>query len=369
MARLYGTGSLWLRKSKRHPEGEWWLRFYVAGRQRKENARICLCHHKQSESKAQKLLAKRIGEAEAGTLPSSNSKRTLVEDLGSALFTAKRTEILRKIPEDLPAPTKAWREKRAAKVVEGMEQRWNKRVAPVFGHLKAALITKSDLETYLADRLKAGARFSTVNRELQLLRRAYRLGYEQRPRLVSDVPQFPKRLPETPRKGFIEEPAFEKLHAVIQEPGLRAMVLTAYRLGFRKSELQNILVMQLDATWLRLFAGATKNGKARAVALPDDVRTVLEGCAAGKQADSYLFTWPNGDQILDFRSAWAKATKAAELPGLMFHDLRRSAVRRMRKRGVPVATGMQITGHLTRQIFDDYDQASPEDVKDAAKLL
>jgi hypothetical protein len=100
-----------------------------------------------------------------------------------------------------------------------MGQRWNKHVAPVFGHRRAALITKNDLETYLAARLKAGARFSTVNRELQLLRRAFRLGYEQRPRLVPDVPPFPTRLPETPRAGFIKQPAFEKLHAAIQEPG------------------------------------------------------------------------------------------------------------------------------------------------------
>lgn len=315
------------------------------------------------------MLAQRIGQTEAGTLPSSRSKRTLVEDLGAALFKLKRTEILRKIPENLPEPTRLWREQRAGKVIEGMEQRWNKHVAPVFGHRRAALVTKDDLEAYLAARLKAGARFSTVNRELQLLRRAYRLGYEQRPRLVPDVPPFPTRLPETPRAGFIEEAGFEKLHAAIKEPGLRALCLTAYRLGFRKSELQNILVMQLDAGWLRLFAGATKNGKARAVALPDDVRTVLEGCAAGKQADSYLFTWPNGDPILDFRSAWAKATKDAKLPGLLFHDLRRSAVRRMRQKGVPTAVAMRITGHLTRQVFDNYDAAHDSDIADAAKVL
>jgi integrase len=185
------------------------------------------------------------------------------------------------------------------------------------------------------------------------------------------VPPFPARLPETPRKGFIEEPTFEKLHSAIKEPRLRALCLTAYRLGFRKSELQNILVMQLDGGWLRLFAGATKNGKARAVALPDDVRAVLQGCAAGKNADSYLFTWPNGDPILDFRSAWAKATKAAELPGLLFHDLRRSAVRRMRKKGVPTAVAMRITGHLIlmRTVFDNYDAAHDTDVQDTAKVL
>jgi hypothetical protein len=124
---------------------------YVTGRQRKENSHFCQCHHQQSEAKAAKQLAARIGAAEVGTLPSSKSRRTLVEDLGAALFKAKRTEILRKIPEDLPGPTKAWREESAGKVVEGMEQRGNKHVAPVFGHRRAALITKNDLETYLAD--------------------------------------------------------------------------------------------------------------------------------------------------------------------------------------------------------------------------
>jgi integrase len=211
--------------------------------------------------------------------------------------------------------------------------------------------------------------FDSEPRTATVAPRAFRFGYEQRPRLVPEVPPFPARLPETPRKGFIEEPTFEKLHSAIKEPRLRALCLTAYRLGFRKSELQNILVMQLDGGWLRLFAGATKNGKARAVALPDDVRAVLQGCAAGKNADSYLFTWPNGDPILDFRSAWAKATKAAELPGLLFHDLRRSAVRRMRKKGVPTAVAMRITGHLMRTVFDNYDAAHDTDVQDAAKVL
>jgi hypothetical protein len=42
-----------------------------------------------------------------------------------------------------------------------------------------------------ARRLAAKARNATVNRELALLRRMFRMGYEQRPRLVPDVPQFP----------------------------------------------------------------------------------------------------------------------------------------------------------------------------------
>jgi integrase len=186
---------------------------------------------------------------------------------------------------------------------------------------------------------------------------------------VQDVPAFPKKLAESPRTGFIEDVAFAKLLAAFAEPGLKALVLTAFRLGFRKSELQNLLVLQYSDGWLKLFKGATKNGRARAVAVPDDVNEALVECANGKAPDAHLFTWPDGSQILDFRGAWKKACAAAGVPKLRVHDLRRSAVRRMRKRGVPVATGMQITGHLTRAVFGAYDQASPEDVAEAAKLL
>ena len=147
------------------------------------------------------------------------------------------------------------------------------------------------------------------------------------------------------------------------------MVLTAFRLGFRKSELQNLLCLQLAEGWLRLFAGATKNGKARAVKLPSDVNEALTGCAKGKAPDDFLFTWPDGSAIKDFRGAWAKATKAAGVPKLIFHDLRRSAVRRIRRKGVPTSTGMLITGHLTRLVFDEYDAANAEDVAEAAQIL
>jgi integrase len=131
----------------------------------------------------------------------------------------------------------------------------------------------------------------------------------------------------------------------------------------------NLLAMQFSDGWLRLFAGATNNSEARAVALPDDVNAAVARCAAGKLPDAYLFTWPDGSRIKDFRGAWAKATAAAKVPELIFHDLRRSAVRRMRTRGVPTATAIKITGHRTRMVFDDYDAANATDVADAANVL
>lgn len=367
--RTYGTGSLWLRKSKKHPKGEWWLRYYAGGRQRKENSKHCQCHEKRGQSKAELLLSRRTAQAQDGTLPSTSANRTLVSDLIQALFKTLRNEALQKIPENLPAPTREWRIAQAEDVLRNQRARWDKHLAPVFGDRKAALVTKEDIAQYMADRLDSKARHATINREVALLKRAYRLGHDRRPRLVSDVPSFPTKLAEFSREGFIENEAFDTLLGAIKEPGLRALVLCAYRLGHRKSELQNLLVMQVADGWLRLFAGATKNGKARSVKLPADVVAVLAACAKGKAPDDYLFTWPDGKRIKDFRGAWANATKAAGVPKLRFHDLRRSAVRRLRKLGIATATAMLITGHLTRTVFDDYDKANPEDVAQAAEIL
>jgi integrase len=367
--RLYGTGSLWLRKSKKHPDGEYWLRYYGRGKQQTENSHFCLCHDKRAESRATLLLSKRTTQAQDGTLPSTTANRTLVGDLAELLFKSMRADKLRKIPESLPVPTREWRIAQADRVIKEARARWDRHLAPVFGDRKAALVTNDDLKQYSAARLEAKARHATVNLELALLRRAYRLGFEAQPRLVRELPSFPPRLAASPRAGFIEDAAFDKLLVTIEEPGLRALVLCAFRLGFRRSELQNLLVRQFDEGWLRLFAGATKNGKPRSVKLPADVNDALAACAKGKTANDYLFTWPDGKRIKDFRGAWVKARKAAGVPELLFHDLRRSAVRRMRKRGITTATAMLITGHLTRVVFDAYDAANAEDVAQAADKI
>jgi hypothetical protein len=95
---------------------------------------------------------------------------------------------------------------------------------------------------------------------------------------------------------------------------------------------------------------------------------LLAACLVGKSSEDAVFT-RGTKPVADFRGTWDKITLAADCPGLLFHDLRRSAVRNMIRAGIPEVVCMKISGHKTRSVFDRYNITSERDLAEAARKI
>ena len=84
-----------------------------------------------------------------------------------------------------------------------------------------------------------------------------------------------------------------------------------------------------------------------------------------KAPDDLVFTRPDGSAPGDFRQAWAAACDRAGCSGLLFHELRRTGARNMRRLGIPENVIMKIGGWKTASLFRHYDIVDQTGLADA----
>jgi integrase len=186
-----------------------------------------------------------------------------------------------------------------------------------------------------------------------------------------------------PRQGFFEAEQYWAVRRLLPAD-LQAAVSIGHTFGWRiRSEVLTLELRQvdLDAGTIRLDPGQTKNDEGRLVYLTPELKALLTAQVGRVMAlmrergavIPYLFPHlkglHQGKRRKDFVKAWQTACKRAGCPGMLKHDLRRTAVRNLVNLGVPERVAMTVTGHKTRAVFDRYHIVSPADLQEATRKL
>jgi integrase len=160
----------------------------------------------------------------------------------------------------------------------------------------------------------------------------------------------------------------------------RPVIGTKNRAGhLRLGEIRKLRWDNVDfrAGVIRLAPGETKSGKGRTIPLNRELLRMLKKV---RQETDSTFVFGNGRPLGSFRKAWYSVCVKAELGhfeelgdgsrvyvGMLFHDLRRSAIMNMTQGGIDPTVAKAISGHETDSVFKRYNIVTEARLIEAGK--
>jgi len=172
------------------------------------------------------------------------------------------------------------------------------------------------------------------------------------------------------REGVLEYETYRLVRDAL--PGYaRIALVIAFHTGARKGEIAAIRKDRIDlkAERITLPGKTTKNASPSYLPVYGDMKAELDMVMAAGSSDCPFLIQRAGVRVHDWKKAWATACKTAEVPEALFHDLRRTAVTNMIEAGLTEKEAMEISGHKTRAVFDQYHIASDRRMKANAQKL
>ena len=269
-------------------------------------------------------------------------------------------------------------------------------VRPFFGSKKVGKLESRHFDQYRRMRIEEdGVSNATVDHDFTYLKSSLIHEYKKTPSRVLKVPHIPKSGEDSVRKGFLDFEGYEKVLVELQT-SLKCMFVVAYHIGNRRGVLLELKWTQVDFENGLIRFTRMQNRKPVPVAAPiyGDMRTWLTRQKAFRDkhypnCENVFFWYPAdceidpilktghggrrsqpGSPIKSFYESWDQAVGDAGCPDLLFHDLRRSAVRNMiEKVGLSEKKAMEISGHKTRSMILRYDIVSLADIKESGEKM
>ncbi|MGH7923341.1 MAG: tyrosine-type recombinase/integrase [Candidatus Binatus sp.] len=328
---------------KRAGSSKWQLRYRVGDRWIDESSGTT------DKREAQRWLAWKVYQASTGALPG----------------TAKIDQAIELLLNDARV--------RGLRAVERVERATRPLLARLSG-MRAKDVSHSVLVKYASDRKNDGRTPDSIKFELDVARQALKMA--QREGWITGLPEFPRIEHLHVRSGFFDAHEWAEVRKHLR-PDFRDAADFAFLTGWREMEVLALKWSHVDerAGVVKLDLGSTKSGAGRVLPFADypqvvEVierrRVVAKRLAAAAAISPWVFCFaeplqvrgrtyraagaplfrPDRDRGLPtiLRAEWSAACRAAGLPGLMFHDLRRSAARNFERAGIPRSVARRLGG-------------------------
>ncbi len=268
-----------------------------------------------------------------------------------------------------PIDGRPYNQLRTARQSQSADSSQIARVKKDFGSHRALALTPETVANYIRDRLAQGDAKASVNRTTQVLAQGFKLADLPAPKML--------RLDERDnvRRGFFTEPEIRDVLANL-DADLADFVAFAWCTGMRKNEIASLRWADLVDDVITLRSENAKNGCGRTVPLAGELAEILERRKQRRTVrigETVMFAdlifHRAGRAIREFRKSWRTATRLANCPGRLFHDLRRSAVRDLIRSGVPQAVAQTLSGHRTSAVFARYNISTETERREALQRV
>jgi integrase len=354
------------------------------------------------------------------------AKRTTLEKRYPVLtLEAARTqalEILRDAKHGTPAAAKA-KAKALTTFAEFLTQRYEPwataehkagaatvanlkaQFGPLFNNKPLTEVTAWNIEKFKAQRLKAGTKPATVNRDLDRIRAALnkavewgllernpatgvkrskggestRVRYldiaeEARLRKALLAREAERRRQRASGNAWAQTRGRDVRHVWAKDEftdHLAPLVLLALNTGLRRGELFGLTwgCVNLDRAQLTVTATTAKSGKVRHVPLNAEALTVLTRWKKQSSGEGPVFPGGAGARLTHINRSWARLVQDAQLEDFHFHDCRHHFASWLVMRGVDLYTVKELLGHSDFDMTQRYTHLSPEHKAAAVAML
>lgn len=158
-------------------------------------------------------------------------------------------------------------------------------------------------------------------------------------------------------------PPLPDLRAVAFTDHIKPMVLLALNCGLRRGEVFNLqwddVTLDGAAPSLVVRGSVAKSGKTRHIPLNRMALDTLRKWQAQGDGAGLVFPSPAGGRFDNINSAWRALVKAADLPGVKFHDCRHHFASMLVQRGVDLNLVREILGHADLALTLRYAHLAP----------